>query len=333
MNLTGTNAIPNGQNVSGRCETATTMHRWHGPHDRCMLNSSPAAAMARAHALFDPIEEYGEDAVRAALRTPAHRIRPRLHLGNVQAAADAALLAGLGVTHVINLYGPDAECHPKTLEYLTLELEDVEEANISLYLGVACRYIDAALAKSGTSVLVHCAAGVSRSASIVIAYLMWAEGLSHVAALADVRAIRCIVEPNPGFWRQLGGREWTAKCAGRAAARVAGSAGSTSERAAADASGGMGAGKPGGVDSLASRPWGVGAIEPIRSAVEFVALPEHGAEAATVGDPVQVVKGVQRLTRKASAEELGTRNVRAVGAFTASPDSWFKAPQSGRVAG
>lgn len=51
--------------------------------------------------------------------------------------------------------------------------------------------------------LVHCQAGVSRSAAIVIAYCMWKEHLSADAATALVTAARSVVWPNAGFKCQL----------------------------------------------------------------------------------------------------------------------------------
>ena len=57
--------------------------------------------------------------------------------------------------------------------------------------------------KSGGKVLVHCVAGVSRSAAVILAYLMRYHCTTLKAAydlLADKRAM---VRPNLGFWRQL----------------------------------------------------------------------------------------------------------------------------------
>ena len=46
-------------------------------------------------------------------------------------------------------------------------------------------------------------AGVSRSATIVIAYLMTITDLSYIECINAVRAARSVVDPNPGFRKQL----------------------------------------------------------------------------------------------------------------------------------
>lgn len=48
-----------------------------------------------------------------------------------------------------------------------------------------------------------CAMGKSRSATVVIAYLMQKHNISPLEALSHVRQARSIVEPNEGFWKQL----------------------------------------------------------------------------------------------------------------------------------
>ena len=53
------------------------------------------------------------------------------------------------------------------------------------------------------AVLVHCGAGVSRSATLAIGYLMRRERWSAQAALDLVRSRRSLVAPNGGFWRAL----------------------------------------------------------------------------------------------------------------------------------
>ena len=52
-------------------------------------------------------------------------------------------------------------------------------------------------------VLVHCYLGASRSATFVIAFLMWKNKLSFVNAFNFTRERRRIVFPNNGFLMQL----------------------------------------------------------------------------------------------------------------------------------
>ena len=58
-------------------------------------------------------------------------------------------------------------------------------------------FMDSALSQSGR-VLVHCSQGVSRSATIVIAFLMWKTGATYDETFASVKAIRGVANPNIG---------------------------------------------------------------------------------------------------------------------------------------
>lgn len=52
-------------------------------------------------------------------------------------------------------------------------------------------------------VLVHCNAGVSRAAAILIGFLMRTEGLNFPQAFSLVKNARPAICPNPGFMEQL----------------------------------------------------------------------------------------------------------------------------------
>ena len=55
--------------------------------------------------------------------------------------------------------------------------------------------------------LVHCGAGVSRSASLCIAYLMRRFGWNAARARKHCQTRRSLVNPNDGFWGSLGAFE------------------------------------------------------------------------------------------------------------------------------
>ena len=62
-------------------------------------------------------------------------------------------------------------CFVGELKYKIINVLDVPWQNISKYFILSNKFIEEAL-NNGGNILVHCYAGVSRSASFVIAYLM-----------------------------------------------------------------------------------------------------------------------------------------------------------------
>ena len=85
------------------------------------------------------------------------------------------------------------------MNYKQLPLEDSLEQNLTNYLSEALAYIDNAQGK----VLVHCAAGISRSGSIIVAYLMKKNNTGFDTALSMARNKSSRIRPNPNFERQL----------------------------------------------------------------------------------------------------------------------------------
>ncbi|CAG8508978.1 4732_t:CDS:1 [Paraglomus occultum] len=87
-------------------------------------------------------------------------------------------------------------------KYLKIRIADVPSARISEHFDVCIKFIESAQANGGR-VLVHCQAGVSRSTSIVIAFLMHSQRISYEQAFRIVKQKRQSVKPNTGFVRQL----------------------------------------------------------------------------------------------------------------------------------
>lgn len=95
--------------------------------------------------------------------------------------------------------------HGEPFKYLHIPIDDAEGADLISKLPEAFAFIDEGI-KTGGNVLVHCAMGISRSASTIIAYLMWKQRLGFAEAASQVYAVREIISPNPGFVLQL--RKW-----------------------------------------------------------------------------------------------------------------------------
>jgi protein-tyrosine phosphatase len=87
-------------------------------------------------------------------------------------------------------------------EWCRLIIEDDEAENIIPNCYTAHAIISQALQKK-KNVMVHCKAGMSRSAALVIAYLMIEHKWRYEEAYSYVKKKRPIVAPNEGFVRQL----------------------------------------------------------------------------------------------------------------------------------
>lgn len=97
----------------------------------------------------------------------------------------------------------DGEAKGGTIDNLVLDMRDDSSTHLAAYLPLAFAFIDDGLASGDSAVLVHCRAGVSRSASVCIAYVMREREISYSEALEHVRRSRPCVLPNPGFAAQL----------------------------------------------------------------------------------------------------------------------------------
>uniref|UniRef100_A0A3P9HW13 Dual specificity phosphatase 19b n=1 Tax=Oryzias latipes TaxID=8090 RepID=A0A3P9HW13_ORYLA len=129
-------------------------------------------------------------------------VRPFLLLGSQDAAHDIDTLQRFKVSHVLNVAYGVSNLFPHQMVYKTIQILDLPDTDITSYLKESSTFIDQAKEQDGV-VLVHCNAGVSRSPSVVIGYLMIREGLSFDDAFSQVKQARPSSRPNSGFYQQL----------------------------------------------------------------------------------------------------------------------------------
>jgi len=114
------------------------------------------------------------------------------------------ILRDLGITAVINCAnGKSAsDLSLEGFAELSLRFRDKSSQDISMSFFTAVEFIENTIEQGG-SVLVHCWRGISRSATIVLAYLIWKFNWSFEESLAFLRKKRAEVCPNIGFSFQL----------------------------------------------------------------------------------------------------------------------------------
>jgi protein-tyrosine phosphatase len=92
---------------------------------------------------------------------------------------------------------PDRLC-----DYLFIEAEDDPQQKIYHRFDETYIFIKDNL-KKGIKVLVHCGAGISRSSTIVCAFLIRNSQIPYTISIKYIREKRSIVRPNSGFRKQL----------------------------------------------------------------------------------------------------------------------------------
>lgn len=89
------------------------------------------------------------------------------------------------------------------IKYLHIELEDKEDVLLKDRFDEAIHFMKIAFQNPSSRILVHCNLGISRSSTLILAYLMKTYNATLYEAYKFLRHRRPIVCPNLGFLRQL----------------------------------------------------------------------------------------------------------------------------------
>jgi len=133
---------------------------------------------------------------------PPSEIIPGLHLGTEYNASNQRELIQLGVKVIVNVTNEVENFFPNTFDYHKISLVDKPTSNLQEHFDAAVDKIENAM-KNKQGVLVHCQRGISRSASIVIVYIMRSKNISYNEAFQLVKDRRSIIKPNKGFIKQM----------------------------------------------------------------------------------------------------------------------------------
>ncbi|KAI0307006.1 protein-tyrosine phosphatase-like protein [Multifurca ochricompacta] len=140
----------------------------------------------------------------------------QLYIGNLSAAKSLDLRRHFGITHIVSVC-PDYSSRGSN--HLIIPVQDSEYDDILIHLPNACHFMRSAM-DAGGRVLVHCHMGISRSATVVAAYLMSTCHISVHKAIALIKrglyffpplrspvhlflTARPQIQPNYGFIKEL----------------------------------------------------------------------------------------------------------------------------------
>ncbi|EFA76097.1 putative protein tyrosine phosphatase [Heterostelium album PN500] len=126
-----------------------------------------------------------------------------LFIGSQDAAFNRQHLDHHGITRILNVgYGIANLYANDGIGYMNIDIYDDVDYNIYDHFSEAFQFLDLAISEQ-RSILIHCNAGISRSSTILIAYLMKRHHLTLEHAYSIVKKARPLIKPNQGFYNQL----------------------------------------------------------------------------------------------------------------------------------
>lgn len=150
--------------------------------------------------LYSPTTPIIEPQIETAT---ASEILPFLYLGNERDASNLQRLRELNISHILNITSHIPKYFENQgIKYKRLPASDSGCQNLRQYFDEAIQFIDEAKADGG-KILVHCQAGVSRSATVTIAYILKHSKMTVMEAYRHVKNKRVIIAPNFNFMGQL----------------------------------------------------------------------------------------------------------------------------------
>ncbi|CAB3371413.1 Hypothetical predicted protein [Cloeon dipterum] len=157
---------------------------------------------------LDAVEVQDDDKENGNLNKPSvvpnsaiAQVTPWMYLCGANAVRLQSLNA-LRVTCIVNATVELPLLPLDGIEVLRVGVVDSPGVDLSAYFDSIADKVEEVREKGGC-VLVHCTAGVSRSASLCLAYLMKYQHMPLRKAFAHLRNVRPAVRPNSGFFRQL----------------------------------------------------------------------------------------------------------------------------------
>ncbi|XP_065668222.1 dual specificity protein phosphatase 13B-like [Hydra vulgaris] len=136
-----------------------------------------------------------------------NQVDENIFISGYLAANDRNKIRDLGITRIVKMFGDDVNYlggyhRHDGVKYAVFPAVDIPSYDIRKDVVEALQFIREGI-NNNERILVHCHAGISRSSTIVLFYLMIIRGYSLESALNRLKRIRPIVSPNYGFMYHL----------------------------------------------------------------------------------------------------------------------------------
>jgi protein-tyrosine phosphatase len=134
------------------------------------------------------------------------KIDSHIYLSSYKMANNKKALKKYNIKNILTIMPDCQTCKKmqkyKNIKYMQVNKKDVKTENLQSEFEKTFKFIDDAV-NAGENILIHCYAGISRSPTIIAAYLMKKYNMNRDNALKYLKNKRNIIKPNSGFMEQL----------------------------------------------------------------------------------------------------------------------------------
>jgi len=155
-----------------------------------------------SHMAYVQLRELIEYYIPLSNNQDIHEVYPNLFMGNLSTVFNKKLLKDNQITHIVSVISGFKPPYPNDFNYHIIDALDEPTFDMYQYFDDSSFFIEIAH-KSLRKVYVHCMCGVSRSSTIVVAYLMDKLKKKPDEIILYLQSIRSVVNPNIGFRKQL----------------------------------------------------------------------------------------------------------------------------------
>ena len=140
---------------------------------------------------------------KAVMKVKYYEIIKNLYVGCVEGAFNHDKLKSMNVKYILNCSNEKYYQNKKLFTYMVINIKDDLHENIIKYFNKTNKFIDNGLNNKKCAVYVHCKAGISRSVSFIMAYLIYKYNISYNDADKMVGKVHPDALPNSAFRFQL----------------------------------------------------------------------------------------------------------------------------------
>lgn len=124
-----------------------------------------------------------------------------VYLGSYKTSMSRTTLSARNISHILCVGSEMENILREDYKFMKLDVTDTEDENILFNFESVFNFIEDGKSQGG--VLIHCYGGISRSPTIVIAYLMKKNMISFEQAFNTVKELKSDINPNEGFLQKL----------------------------------------------------------------------------------------------------------------------------------